>query len=137
MPPCKECIIQDVLLNFYCNQLWCNYNASSLRAAHIAFNNVYRRLMNVDYYASMSTLFVNNRLDNFYVIRRKSTYNFLSRLKCSENELLKNITESQYFSVSSFMREYVKILYIWSGYKGVSGIVLSYPFVWIICIFFQ
>ena len=68
--------------------------------------------MNADYYASMSTLFVNNRLDNLYVLRRKSIYNFLSRLKCSENELLKNITKSQYFSVSSIMREYVKILYI-------------------------
>ena len=108
----KNVLFKTFCSNFYCNQLWCNYNASSLRAAHIAFNNVYRRLMKVDYYASMSTLFVNNRLDNFYVIRRKSIYNFLSRLKCSENELLNNITESQYFSVSSLMKEYVKILYV-------------------------
>ena len=108
----KNVLFKTFCSNFYCNQLWCNYNASSLKAAHIAFNNVYRRLMNADCYASMSTLFVYNRLDNFYVLRRKSIYNFLSRLKCSENELLKNITESQYFSVSSFMREYVKILYI-------------------------
>ena len=72
------------------------------------------RLMNADYYASMSILFVNNRLDS-YVLRRKSVYNFQSRLKRSENELItiiKNITESQYFSASSFMRENVKILYI-------------------------
>ena len=47
-------------------------------------------------------LFVNNRLDNFHVLRRKSIYNFLSRLKCSWNELIKNITESRYFSASLF-----------------------------------
>ena len=122
----------------YCNQLWFNYNASSLRAAHIAFNYVYRRLMNVDYCASMSTLFVNNRLDNFYVIRRKSIYNFLSRLKCSENELLRNITESQYFSVSSFMREYVKLLHIimkWVPRCKWHCLILSC--VWLICCFFS
>ena len=64
--------------------------------------------INADYYASMSTLFVNDRLDNFHVLRRKSIYNFLSRLKCSENVLMKNTTESQYFSASSFMREYAE-----------------------------
>ena len=63
--------------------------------------------------------------------------NFLLRLKCSENELLQNITESKYFSISSFMREYVKILFIWSGYKGVSGIVLSYPLYYLSVFFFS
>ena len=125
--------------HFYCNQLWCNYNASSLKAAHIAFNNVYRRPMNDDYYAIISILFVNNRLDNFYVLRRKSIYNFLSRLKCSEHELLKNITESQYFSFSYFI-EYYNIEcentahMKWVPRCKLHCLILS--FVCLICIFF-
>ena len=36
----KNVLFKTFCSEFYCNQLWCDYNASSLRAAHIAFNNV-------------------------------------------------------------------------------------------------
>ena len=50
----------------------------------------------------------------------KSIYNFLSRLKCSENNLHRSIAQPQYFRVSSFKRNYVKILhrYIYLGGGG-------------------
>ena len=54
----KNVLFRTFCSNFYCNQLWRNHNAYSSRAAHIAFNNVYRRLMNTDSYASMSIIIV-------------------------------------------------------------------------------
>ncbi len=101
--------------NFYLCQLWCNYNVSTYRKLKVAYNNVFRALLNVNRRDSVSEAFVRTNCDCFNVTIRKSVYNFYSRIMASGNSLVSTIVSSIYFtSRSKLFKEWNSLLFIYN-----------------------
>ena len=87
--------------NLYCSQLWSHYSASSLQRVAVAYNNVFRFLLKIRGPCSMSQLFIQNNINPFKVLMRKTICNFRRRLLCSENKLISVIINSTFFISAS------------------------------------
>ena len=63
----------------------------------ISYNDIFRNLLGIKRGDSISAAFVNARMDNFNMLRRKSVYNFIVRLSKSTNVVVTSILQSVYF----------------------------------------
>ena len=91
-------LFQSFCTNIYCAPLWSNYSkVGSLDRLKVAYNRVFRILMNIDHRTSMSESFIRRGLHPFLVIIRKSIVSFRNRMLDSSNILVKTIVESMYF----------------------------------------
>ena len=95
----------------YCNALISTYHETALRKLHIAFNKMFKCLMNVPRRDSASTLFVNLGVDNFLVLRRKLVYSFVKRVHCTSNLLVCDILKMDTFDNCHLKQEWDRILY--------------------------
>ena len=91
-------LFQSYCTNFYCAPLWCCYNTESMRLLKVAYNRVFRILMNLVHRTSMSTNFVSRGMNPFKVIIRWLTGSFKSRIFNSMNTLIQSIVSSRFFS---------------------------------------
>ena len=91
-------LYQSSCTNIYCAPLWSNYSkVGSLDRLKVAYNRVFRILMNIDHRTSMSESFIRRGLHPFLVIIRKYIVSFRNRILDSSNILVKTIVESMYF----------------------------------------
>ena len=79
---------------FYCSYFWTNYKKTTFSKIRVAYNNVYRKILDVPKRGSASTMFVSNGFPNFEALIRKSIFSFNSRLQTSCNSLICTIEES-------------------------------------------
>ena len=79
---------------FYCSYFWTNYKKTTFSKIRVAYNNVYRKILDVPKRGSASTMFVSNGIPNFEALIRKSIFSFNSRLQTSCNSLICTIEES-------------------------------------------
>jgi len=105
------------LYKTYCSTVYCcalisTYHSVTLRKLHVAFNKIFKALMNVPRNSSASALFVRHRVDNFSVMRRKLTFNFSHRAACSNNNLVCDIINMEYFSFCNLRKEWDNVLYL-------------------------
>ena len=80
--------------NLYCGQLWCKYRAKSISKIKVAFNNIFRSLMNLKRDISISQYMAVNAIDHFNVLYRKIVYGFRKRVFNSENSFVQVIVNS-------------------------------------------
>ncbi len=104
------------LYKTYCSSIYCcalisTYHETVLKKLHIAFNKMFKCLMNVPRRDSASTLFVNLGVDNFLVLRRKLVYSFVNRVHCTSNNLVCAILEMDSFANCHLKQEWDKVLY--------------------------
>ena len=57
--------------SLYMSQLWCNYKSSSHKRITVAYNNVFRSLMNIKRGESISGAYVANNINRFATLERK------------------------------------------------------------------
>ena len=105
------------LYKTYCSSIYCcalisKYHKTVLKKLHIAFNKMFKCLMNVPRRASASTLFVNLNVDNFLVLRRKLVYSFVKRVHCTSNNLVCDILEMDHFANCHIKQEWDRVLYL-------------------------
>ena len=80
---------------FYCSYFWTNYKKTTFSKIRVAYNSVYRKILDVPKRSSASTMFVSNGIPNFEALIRKSIFfSFNSRLQTSCNSLICTIEES-------------------------------------------
>jgi exonuclease III len=94
-------LFRSYCYNLFCAQLWTNYPISMYNTLKVAYNNVYRKLFGITKPCSMSATFVNNNIDSFYVLLRKSTVSFRQRLQNSQNTLLSTFRRTLFFLTQS------------------------------------
>ena len=87
----KLALFRSYCTCFYCPFLWTHYNYSKLR---VAFNNVYRRILNLPSRSSASTMYVVNNIDSLGVLVRKRIFCSMERLNNSANTIIKCINNS-------------------------------------------
>ena len=98
--------------SFYCSHLWSEHNTEYIHKAKVCHNNILRYFISSHYLDSISQHFVCRNLDNFDVLRRKSMYNFYTRLLCSKNLLVSTILSSNFFIYSNFMELFMRITHL-------------------------
>jgi len=97
----KTRLFQSFCTNMYCEELWNNYKVSSVNQLKVSYNNVFRHLLSVKGPCSITQLFLNNNVDSFKVLYRKSMFSLWTRVTKSENVLVQTIANSMYFLFSS------------------------------------
>ena len=108
--------VKVTLFRSYCSSIYCcalisKYNRSVLKKLHVAFNKVFKCFMNVPKDFSASALFVSMCADNFPVLRRKLTFNFVNRVCKSTNSLVMSVFTSTYFKTCKLKKEWDKVLF--------------------------
>ena len=87
-------LFRSFCMPFYCCYLWTAYKKSTFDKLRVAFNNAYRRVLNLPWRCSASAMYANNSIQNFEAVIRKSTYGFIQRLAKSTNSLVMAIENS-------------------------------------------
>ena len=91
---------QSYCTNMVCAELWNDYKVNILNQLKVTYNNVSRHL-SVKRPCSITQVFLENKVNSFKVIHRKSMLSLWTRITKSENVLIQTITKSMYFSFSS------------------------------------
>ena len=91
----KKRLFQAYCCSFYCCSLWWKHTSSSLHKLKMAFNRVYRNLMNLARDSSIRTNLVNDHLPSFDSIIRNAVYSLYSRLESSSNTIVKSVLRGQ------------------------------------------
>jgi hypothetical protein len=86
----KVALFKTFCSNVYCCPLWYNFRKCIEKKIHVACNKVFKALMNVPRDFSASTLFVECKVMNFPVLRRKLVYGLRSRVFATANVLVNN-----------------------------------------------
>ena len=108
----KQLLYSSFCSNLYCAQLWCNYKCENIHKVKVAFNNGFRKFLNLSRYCSASNMFVSNSLNCFEELRRKSIYNFLRRVSASHNTILITLSDSTMHHSSDHLRKWLSRLYV-------------------------
>ena len=60
----------------YCYPLWINFNKGTYFKAKVAYYNMHKRILGYQRWDSVSSRFVSNAIDTFYVLMHKNIYDF-------------------------------------------------------------
>ena len=107
----KISLFKSYCANLYCSQFWINSRICETTKLRVAYNNSFRRLMKLDYRCSASSMFVNNNVLSFKELSRKSLFNFIERLKTSENHFIKCSMVPQHLLFSLLWMNWYHSLY--------------------------
>jgi hypothetical protein len=92
--PVKLKFFQAYCTSFYCSYLWCMYSTQTIQKIRVAYNNAFRFLLGYDRICSASQMLVSNGVMNFDALMRKGINDFVIRVKCAPNILVKTLTEN-------------------------------------------
>ncbi len=98
--------------NMYAAHLWSNFTTEAYNKVCVAYNNIFRALMDVDRRASISAALVLRNVPTFTILLRKMIYGFYVRMLKSDNLLVTTIMQSPFFIYSSRINaRWHKLLY--------------------------
>ena len=98
--------------NMYVSHLWCSYTSVTYRRIQVAYNNIFRILMNIRRGESVSQGYVLRNVDGFKAVLRKAIYGFYQRATSSSNSLVSTVMSSTYFMYGSkIFANWNKLLY--------------------------
>ena len=83
-------LFQTYCCNIYTGHLWINYKLSTINKAQVAYNTIFRKLLNVPRFSngqsySASELFVQNNVITFKALLRKTVHSFQSRIDSEQS----------------------------------------------------
>ena len=93
---CKTIMFKTYCTNVYACALWANYSVAAYQRMRVAYNNIFRLLLNVrrgpDH--SISALFVQHQVNDFESVMRVSVNSLMRRVLDSTNRLVVALRES-------------------------------------------
>ena len=99
-------LFKSYCYNLYCCHLWSSYPQSKFNNIKVAYNNVFRHLLNIKGYCSISQLFMYNHVNSFHTLVRNS----ICRLFNSQNVLLR--ISSAFFKQSKCFKSWSRQIFI-------------------------
>ena len=112
----KLTLLRTFCSPMYTAQLWWNYTVASIHKLHVAYNNVFRLLLNQPKYCSASTMLVEYHVQDSKAVIRNLVYKFMRRLDASYNKLVIAIINSDIKWQSRIRRHWIKMLYIHNSF---------------------
>ena len=108
----KMTLFRSFCYNIYGCALWYSHTQENLRRVKVVHNDVLRRLTNTPRFHSASTLFLEHNLRNFDKIRIHATQSLISRLRKSNNTLIKETLNSEARFTSLIWRKWDRLILI-------------------------
>ena len=78
----------------------------------VCFNNAARMFFGYDRFCSASSMYVSERIDNFGASHRKAVFDFMSRLRHSNNHIVSALLDSDLACYSSVRKTWSTALYM-------------------------
>ena len=107
----KKQLFTSYCSSFYCCALWCNFNKASLQDLQVAYNNVFRLLMNLPYRCRVSPHFIALGMNHFSVTRRKLVHSLYQRILHSSNTLINSLVRCNHFASRKIFNEWTDVLF--------------------------
>ena len=111
--------VKRYLYSTYCSNisnvhLWHSHRVSVLRKFMVCFNNAARMFFGYDRFCSASNMFVQEHIDNFHAMYRKSVFGFMTRLRQSDNQIVSTLFNGDLglACYSSVRKAWFKALYL-------------------------
>ena len=98
--------------SFYCRYLWTAYKKSTVDKLRVAYNNTYRRVLNLPWRCSASAMYANFNIQNFEAVKRKSTYGFIQLLAKRTNSLVMAFEKSWIVRIYIYLYIYLLTTFI-------------------------
>ena len=106
-----KCILfKTYVSNFYMSQIWCNFNDSTYSKFKVAYNNIFRSLFNLSRKCSVSYEMSIRGIDTASVVQRKLIFSIYFRILHVNNELVKNVMNSDANVQSKLVTKWYKEL---------------------------
>ena len=104
------------LFKSYCTQmytphLWCSYNMTTLKSLTTAYNQTFRGLMGIPSFCSASQMFAMSNIVSCQALLRNSIYNFMYRIKETNNIIVQSILNSDMRFTSALQILWRNLLY--------------------------
>ena len=120
-----------IVLFIFCSDLWCDYSMSSISKLRVAYNNVFRNLLDYGSRDSASSMFAINAIDTYEARMRKAYFTFRQRLLSSTNNIVTCINTNTWLRHNYMWRKWDTSLYICHNYwmfhiilTNVCGVVI-------------
>ena len=84
-------LFRSFCTSFYCCYLWTGYKKSTFNRLRVAFNNAYRRILDLPWRCSASGMYATYGIYNLEAIIRKQTFGFIGRLRKSCNTIVQTL----------------------------------------------
>jgi hypothetical protein len=108
----KVMLFKTFCTNMYCSQLWCQYTKRSLKALKVAYNSIFRYLMNLERATSISGAMISCNINCFSVILRQYDFKFKCRIETMDNTIVQALVNALHFYNSNLYKRWCKDLYI-------------------------
>jgi hypothetical protein len=89
----KVTLFKSYCQTLYTCNLWCNYTKKAYNALRVQYNNSFRGLLGLHWRCSASGMFAEHSTDSFQAVLRKRVASLWSRVRCSNNTLLRVVSE--------------------------------------------
>ena len=106
----KKYLFTTYFSSIYCASLWCPNNNDALRSLKVAYNDSCRIIFGYSRRHSASAMFCENGIKDFDTIRRTSIYSLIRRLCTTDNEILREIFNSNILLDSSLYRSWCDLV---------------------------
>ena len=111
--------VKKYLYSMYCSNvsgvhLWHSHRAAVLRKFIVCFNNAARMFFGYDRFSSASSMYVNERIDNFWAMYRKAVFGFMSRIGQSRNGIIASLFHGDLRFLSSIRQTWSTALFAYS-----------------------
>ena len=93
----KVQLFKSLCSNVYSSHLWSNFSKGVFRKLQVAYNNIFRSLMQISHRSSISRAFIEHNVDSFNVLVRKNITNFIKRINWIDNVLVCCCVSRHYF----------------------------------------
>ena len=116
----KAMLFKTFCCNFYCANLWWNFNSATEHKFRVSFNRGLRLFLKLNQciynknayeYYNASNMFLTNNIDTFDILLRKSMFNFSTRINVSKNNIVEYLANGLNFLNSYFSKGLFKKLY--------------------------
>ncbi len=94
-------LFQTYCINMYAAHLWSQYTVEVFNKVKVAYNDIFRALMDIGRRSSISAAFVQRNICTFNALQRKRIYGFYTRMLASDNKLVRCIINSPFFIYGS------------------------------------
>ena len=109
-------VVKKYMYNTYCSNvsnmhLWHSYHTSDLVKFKVCFNNAARMFFGYDKFCSASDMFAQEHIDGYDAVKRKSVWNFVSRMSMSTNRIISALFHSDLAYMSPIRKMWYRTLY--------------------------
>ena len=126
-------LFRSFCTSFYCCYLWTGYKKSTFNRLRVAFNNAYRRILDLPWRCSASGMYATYSIYNLEAIIRKQTFGFIGRLRKSCNTIVQTLENAWIIRIQLwhtwFEVLYTNRWYIWWQYASMIFVFYAINFI--------